>query len=291
VFEIRKFVSLASQCNPNVIEVLFVADSDRLQVSPLGELLLEMRELFLTKRVRHTFAGYAHSQLRRIKGHRAWLLQPPKAPPTRAEFGLPESTLIPPDQLMAAEAAIKKKLDSWSVDFLDELDAGIRVTVQNRMAEHLAEIGVSMHEELWPGAARTLGLSDNFIELLAREKRYGAAKKTWTQYQTWLRERNPTRAAIEAKHGYDCKHGMHLVRLLRMCGEILETGRVNVRRPDAEELLSIRNGAWSYDRLVEWAEAEDARLQGLASKSKLPSAPDIEEIDRRLVQIIQSTTS
>jgi hypothetical protein len=144
-----------------------------------------------------------------------------------------------------------------------------------------------MNEELWPGAARTLGLSDNFIELLAREKRYTAAKRDWSAYETWKRERNPARAALEAKHGFDAKHAMHLVRLLRMCREILETGKVNVRRPDAEELLAIRHGAWSYDQLAEWFDREDASLNDAVTKSTLPKAPDIEAIDRVCVEIVE----
>jgi uncharacterized protein len=285
IFELKKFISLASQCNPNVIEILFVDESDRLEVTPLGEQLIAMRELFLTKRVRHTFSGYAHSQLRRIKLHRNYILHAPSHQPTRAEFGLPETTLIPGDQLLAAEAAIRKKLDSWSVDFMDDLAPATRIAITERMTEHLAEMGIAMNEELWPGAARTLGMSDNFIELLAREKRYGSAKREWNQYQTWLKERNSTRAAMEAESGYDRKHAMHLVRLLRMAREILSTGKVIVRRPDAEELLAIRNGAWTYEQLIEWAEREDAALSEIAAASALPKAPDVAEIERRTVAI------
>ncbi len=291
VFDIKKFVHLASQCNPNVIEILFVADEDRLQVSALGERLLEMRELFLTKRVRPTFSGYAHSQMRRIRGHREWLLHPPKAQPTRGDFGLPEATLIPQNQLAAAEAAIKAKLDSWSADFMDDLAPATRQAITNRMSEHLAEIGVAMNEELWPGAARTLGLSDNFIELLAREKRYGAAKRNWTAYQTWKTERNPKRAALEAAYGFDGKHAGHLYRLMTMAREILETGKVNVRRPDADVILSIRNGAWTYERLEEWFEQADAALGDITAQSKLPKAPDVEEIDLRTMAIVREAIS
>lgn len=289
VFDIKKFVHLASQCNPNVIEILFVDPSDRLQVSPLGEKLLDMRDLFLTKRVRHTFSGYAHSQMRRIREHRDWLLHPPAHQPTRGEFGLPESTLIPQNQLSAAEAAIKAKLDSWSADFMDDLPMATRQAISNKMAEHLAEIGVSMNEELWPGAARTLGLSDNFIELLAREKRYTAAKRNWTAYETWKKERNPARAALEAKYGFDGKHAGHLYRLMSMAREILETGQVNVRRPDADVILSIRAGAWTYERLEEWFEQADAALADVTAASKLPKAPDIAEIDRRTMEILRSS--
>lgn len=286
VFELRKFISLAAQANPNVIEILFIDDTDRLQVSPAGERLLAARELFISRRVKHTFSGYAHSQLARIKGHYRWLKNPPSAPPTRAEFNLPERTLIPQDQLEAAEAGIRQKLDSWSADFLDLLDRDVREAVLQKMSEHLAELQVATDTELWKGAARTIGYGENFIQLLDMERRYSGKKREWENFQTWKKTRNPARAELEAKHGFDTKHAMHLVRLIRMCREILETGKVIVRRPDAEELLSIRAGAWSYDQLVEWAGRENADLEELAKVSPLPKAPDVERIDRLCVELI-----
>ncbi len=285
VFDFRKFVSLASQCNPNVIEILFVEDSDVLVRSTWAESLWSMRTLFLTKRVRHTFSGYAASQLGRIRRHYRWLKNPPTRQPARADFGLPEQTTIPKEHLAAAEAAIRLQLDSWSADYLDDLEPGQRTAIKNRMASHLAEMGVSMHEDLWPGAARVIGLDDNLIELMKREKQYASAKKEWRAYETWKAERNPQRAALEARWGYDTKHAMHLVRLLRMCREILAEEKVLVRRPDAEELLAIRAGAWEYERLVEWAEREDRELQEVAARSALPKVPDIAKIDKLIQEI------
>lgn len=69
------------------------------------------------------------------------------------------------------------------------------------------------------------------------------------------------RAELEAQHGYDTKHAMHLVRLLRMGEEILSTGRVNVRREDADELMAIRKGALSYDQLLEQSETLGTRIE------------------------------
>jgi predicted nucleotidyltransferase len=286
VFCLRKFVGLASQGNPNVLEILFVDPSDHLQISPAGERLLDARELFISRRVKHTFSGYARSQLKRIAGHYRWLKYPPKAPPTREEFNLPDRTLIPADQLAAAWSGIKQKLDSWSADFLDDLDRDLREAIVQKMSTHLAELQVASNEELWRGAARTIGYSENFIELLDKERGYANRERDWDNFLTWKKSRNPARAALEAEHGYDTKHGMHLVRLIRMCREILETGKVVVRRPDAEELLSIRHGAWSYDRLIEWAEREDAELEQLAVRSSLPKSPDFAAIDRLCVELI-----
>lgn len=286
IFCLKKFISLASQCNPNVIEILFVDDSDMLQVSKAGERLLAMREMFLTRRVKHTFSGYAASQMKRIDTHYRWIRNPPTSKPTRSEFGLPDQSLIPHDQLEAANAAIRKKLDSWSVDFLDDMPRDVREAILQKMSLHIAELDVASNDKLWQGAARTLGFSDNFIHLLDVERRYSTKLKEWNNYQTWKATRNPARAELEAKYGFDAKHGMHLVRLVRMCREILETGKVIVKRPDADELLSIRNGAWSYEQLREWATTEDAKLEECAKTSKLPKSPDVEAIDRECVSII-----
>lgn len=286
VFDLRKFIGLAAQANPNVIEILFVDPSDRLQVSPAGERLLAARESFLSRRVKHTFSGYARAQLKRIDAHYRWLTRPPTTQPTRDEFKLPDRTLIPQDQLAAAEAGIRQKLDSWSADFLDDLPRDVREAILQKMSLHLAELQVCADDTLWKGAARAIGYDENFIHLLDMEKRYAARKREWDNYQTWKKNRNPARAALEAKSGYDTKHGAHLVRLMRMCREILETGKVNVRRPDAEELLSIRAGAWPYEQLREWAEREDAAQEDVAKTSPLPKTPDFEAIDRMCVGLI-----
>ena len=90
---------------------------------------------------------------------------------------------------------------------------------------------------------------------------YKEAKENHRKYWEWKDNRNETRSELEEEHGYDTKHAMHLVRLLRMGEEILTEGIVRVKRPDAEELLAIRNGAWKYEELLEWAEMMDARIR------------------------------
>lgn len=117
-------------------------------------------------------------------------------------------------------------------------------------------------------------LPARFLDLLDRERRHRVALREWQQYQEWTRSRNKTRAELERQHGYDTKHAMHLIRLLRMAVEILTDGSVRVRRPDAEELLAVRRGALSFDALLEQAEAMGTRLKALAENSALPPRPD-----------------
>lgn len=286
VYDIRKFCNLAADCNPNIIEVLWTDPSDWLQVAPAGLELVEARSLFLSRKAKHTFSGYAAAQLKRIRTHNRWLLHPPAAPPTRAEFGLPEHSVISSDDHAAALAAMQKQVESWDVDFAP-LDKSERIALEGKIANTLAEMRIGSDEK-WDIAGRTLGFSENFIDALARERRYRTAQREWEQYLSWQKTRNAARAELEAKYGYDTKHGMHLVRLMRMCREILETGRVIVKRPDADELLAIRHGAWSFEQLVEWAEREDTALTEVAKSSALPHSPDRKKLDAVCARIVES---
>jgi len=124
-FELRKFFRLAIAANPTLIEVLWTDPGDHVRVTPAGQRLLDHRSTFLSKRVKSTFAGYALSQLKRIKTHRRWLLSPPSAAPLRADFGLPDKRLIGKDQLGAAEslmARFGRDNDDLAPNFLDILD-------------------------------------------------------------------------------------------------------------------------------------------------------------------------
>ncbi|MEZ4336904.1 MAG: nucleotidyltransferase domain-containing protein [Sandaracinaceae bacterium] len=133
----------------------------------------------------------------------------------------------------------------------------------------------------------TVELSESFLAILDRERRFRGAKKEWDQFRAWQRERNPARAALEAAHGYDTKHAMHLVRLSRMAVEILEEGEVRVRRDDRDELLAIRDGRWSYDELLEQAERLRARIAEAKPRSLLPEAPDDEALDAACAAIVE----
>jgi hypothetical protein len=203
VYSITKFFGLAADCNPNIIEVLWGDESDHRVVTPLGRRLLDARGLFLSRKARFTFAGYAHAQLKRIQLHHRWLVNPLTEKPTRAEFGLPERTVIPQDQLAAAQSSIEKKLEHWNLDDMTGLDPAARIAVQSAMAEMLAEIKISS-DNVWASAARNLGYDENFIRLLDLERRYLSRQRDWESYQSWLKNRNPKRAALEAKFGYDC---------------------------------------------------------------------------------------
>ena len=106
---------------------------------------------------------------------------------------------------------------------------------------------------------------------------YKIVKEKHANYWTWKKNRNETRGDLEEAHGYDTKHAMHLVRLLRMGVEALRDEEIVVKRPDAEELLAIRDGAWTYEEIVEYAEQMDAEVKGVwYEQTKLRKKPNIQ---------------
>ena len=290
IFDLRKFMHLAADANPNALEIIFTDPSDHLLVHPLMEKLFEARQAFISQKAKHTFSGYSRAQMKRINAHYRWLKDPPKAPPTRAEFDLPERTVIPADQLAAAQAAIQKQIDQWSWHEMEHLDPALRQAMQDEFSRRLLEITQwgedQVDERVWTAASRAVGFDTNFIHLLDLERRYTGRLREWQNYQTWVKTRNPARAELEAKWGYDTKHAMHLVRLSRMCREILTDGVIRVRRPDAQELLEIRHGKWTYEELVAYSDKQDAELNELVKISELPKQPDRKKLDQVCMDII-----
>ena len=298
IYEIRKFMTLALDANPNILEVLFCRDSDVLLQREAARPLREQRGLFLSAKAKHTFSGYAIAQLKRIKTHKRWLLEPPTHKPTREEHALPAETLIPADQLAAAEALVQKKLDSWEIDLSKVPDESDRIAIMGRFRETMSEIVAGIRTDIeaqharWRAAVKGVGIDDNLLAIMERERKYKTAKNEWDNYQSWQKSRNPTRAALEEKFGYDTKHGAHLVRLMRMCEEILVDGKVNVWRGDldADELKSIRAGSWSYEKLIEFAADTDARLEALyrAGGYRIAKQPDRHAVGALATTVVRS---
>ena len=88
IFGLSKFLRLALQGNPNIIELLFTPDDCVLFVDPeLGQPLIDARDLLLSRRVGERFMNYALHQLKRIERHYRWLINPITTEPSPADFG------------------------------------------------------------------------------------------------------------------------------------------------------------------------------------------------------------
>lgn len=222
IYSLVKFVRLALDGNPNIIETFYVDPQDMLYIHPLARPLLEGHDRFLSRNVGNKFGRYAIGQLKKIERHHRWMTQDPPIKPTPEQFGA-----------IASENSPK---------FPDT------------------------------GA----------------ERAYRAAIKHYRGYQQWRENRNPQRAALEVRHGYDTKHAMHLCRLLKMGIEILREGEVQVRRRDADWLRSVRQGALSYRELLTWVEKAEADLIEAERTTSLPESPDFDWAQEQVVALTEA---
>ena len=65
-YELRKFMTLLSKSNPNVMSLLWVDKKHILYEHPLAKELRNKRALFSSKEAYHSFKGYAYSQLHKM---------------------------------------------------------------------------------------------------------------------------------------------------------------------------------------------------------------------------------
>jgi len=219
IYSLAKFIRLALQGNPNLLETLYTHPDDVIFVNAAGQQLIDSRECFLSKQVGLRFLGYAQHQQQRMDRHRRWLIDPPTGAPQPEEFGA--------------------QLEGGRAKFADA----------------------------------------------DQRKAFDAAVKHWSHFRTWRANRNPSRAALEDAYGYDSKHGMHPVRLLRMGIEVSNEHTLHVRRPDAVELLALRDGSLDYAALQRMVEEHVNELQRAVESSTLPDEPDAATAEALLIQL------
>lgn len=274
IFSLRKFFLLAAEVNPNIIELLFTDPSDHFVLKSPMDKILENRNLFLSNKARYTFSGYACAQAKKIERHRKWITLGEVKCPDRGEFGLPAERPKGMDEIFGY---IKAKVEQWNLNQypLEEMQ---RAELKDTIWEILSTITkkeVSVAN--WPDQyaegvifkmKEEFDLKEDVVRFIQAERAYAKAKQTYDSWVLWKKERNVARRELEEKSGYDTKHASHLVRLMRMGYEILTTGQVLVKRPDAEELLAIKNGAWSYEKVMEHKDEIEAKLEAEYARQK-----------------------
>lgn len=174
VYDIRKWASLALKGNPNILELLWTPENYYKKVTDAGRMLIEHRDLFLTKAAKKPYTGFAYAQL----------------------------------------------------DRMEKLNKNANT--------------------------------------------------------------NEHRRALVEEFGYDCKAAYHVVRLLRMCFEILTEGTLHVQRHDWRELVAIRRGEWSIERVKEEGERLNNRIDEAMATTDLPAKPDYHKVNELIMDIVSS---
>lgn len=274
IFSLEKFIKLAAQVNPNIIELLFIDDSDILFKDRCIQSLFDNRDLFISSKVAFTFTGYAASQIARIDRQRKWFLNPFKEKPQRKDFDLPD---VEPKFLTEVDRYIKREIEKMELHNFGLSDVE-RTNIKERIWEIINQItdktiNWGNWREEYNNAVLTkihteFNINKDIIHYIKKEQEYKKAVENFDNYQRWIKERNRERFELEVQYGMDCKHASQLVRLLRMGLEIITEDKVIVKRPDATELLEIKNGSWTYEQISEYAKNMESKIMSVIKTKK-----------------------
>jgi len=282
MYELTNFMKLYCDMNPNILELLWVDNQDILETTEAYKALHYYAPKLLSKKVAFTFTGYALQQMKRIKGHNKWINNPqPEQSPVRVDFVKLQYNFMP-ENIRAKDFNLRYyNKDYLLIPYGNDI-FGLIYSKGSNTCNADGSIKKFDYESFTDDQKKQNPLM--IVKLC--EEEYKVAKETHKNYWTWKTNRNETRSELEEKYGFDTKHAMHVVRLCRMGEEILRDGVVNVKRPDAQELLDIRNGLWSYEDILDFAEQKDKLIrETLYKQSHLPKSVDVNLAAKVLMEV------
>ncbi len=274
-YELRRFIILAAQNNPNIIEILF-APQDCIQKETMEWALVKSKaKQFLTKRCKHTFGGYAVQQIKKARGYDKKINW--EETEMKRKGVLDFCYILIENDTVLFQTWVEREFDNLSYkDFaLAKIDHAHDIYAMYRMYDDEPKGIVKDADKVNSVQLHSIPKERIVEEYLTFNKdAYSTHCKRYKEYQTWLKERNEDRFKMNKEHGknYDSKNMMHTFRLLNVANEIATEKTINVRRPKEElkTLMSIRRGEYDFDKLLEEAEELMVTMDESFDKCDLP---------------------
>ena len=250
IYVFNKIIKLLLECNPNTIELLGLDEEQYLIKTPLGQELLDHKQLFLSKRAAKSFGGYASAQLRRLQN-------------AIARDSMPQQ-----EREQHIYNSVKNALEDFrrKNQLLDKGNISIYIDKSDN-PEFETEIFIDAQYQHLP--------------LRDYENMLGAMNSVIRDYDK-LGKRNRKKDDNHLN-----KHAMHLIRLFMMAIDILEKGEIKTHRTKDSDLLKrIRRGDFQkedrtfskefYDMLSDY----ESRLELATKNTCLPDNPDMEKVEK-----------
>ncbi|KAA2244830.1 nucleotidyltransferase [Chitinophaga agrisoli] len=283
-YELGRFLELLLKNNPNILELLATPEDEIRYRHPIMEQL--QVDMFLSKLCKDTFAGYAITQVQKARGYKKKIVNPiPKERKAVPDFCyvLQGHTTVPLQGWLAAHDRIQQRCGLSSVPHAKgmyalfyDADGTFRY---NGIVSGPAADDVSL-SPIPKGQTVQAYMSFN-------QEGYSAYCKEYREYWDWVELRNEHRYQGNMAHGkgYDAKNMMHTIRLLQVAVEIARENKLQVKRPNREELLSIKAGNYSYEELLQKANVLMEEITTAYPASTLRDVPDKEKITAILVHM------
>ncbi|WP_165044768.1 DNA polymerase beta superfamily protein [Dysgonomonas sp. ZJ709] len=281
-YELGRFVELLCKNNPNILEVLASPEDCVLYKHPLMDKL--KLEMFLSKSCKDTFAGYAHSQIRKARGYKKKIVNPmEKERKNVLDFCyiLEGHTSVPFMQWLERKKLKQELCGLSSIPHSKGLYA-LFYDYDRKFGYH----GIANHTNANEVSLSSIEKGEKEIAYLSFNiEAYSSYCKEYKEYWDWVADRNDNRYSTNLNHGknYDSKNMMHTIRLLQVAEEILRDGTLKVKRPNREQLLDIKSGNMDYDVLLAMADKLMESIENYALTSSLQDLPDKEMAEKVLV--------
>lgn len=285
-YEIKRFIELLLKNNPNILELLASPEDCILYRHP--SVLKLKPAFFISKLCKNTFAQYAFSQIKKARGLNKKIVNPMEE---QRKSILEFCYVIVNYGSTSITTFLEKK--GWQ-----QADCGLvainhfkdtyALFHKSQFAQNIDFQGIMSSEKANQVSLSSVPKGVEPAAILTFNKDgYSKYCKDYLDYWSWVNERNEARYSNNIAHekNYDSKNMMHVFRLLNMAEEIAQEGKINVRRPDRDFLLTIRKGDFEYDDLVKIAEDKINNIDLLFEKSDLPNAPDYERAEELLISI------
>jgi uncharacterized protein len=285
-YELRRFVQLSYNNNPNILEMLAMPDRCILYKHPAFDRLKV--EHFLSKRCKETFAGYARSQISKAHGLNKKIMTP---------MDKERKTLLDFCHVIVGYGSVA--VSEWlAQQGFEQRNCGLVHIphTKNVYALFYDANGSEGYEGIIKkpfsnevSTSSTRKGEQPVATLFCNIEGYSVYCKTYKEYWEWVEKRSEVRYENTVAHGknYDAKNMMHTFRLLDMALEIVRDSKIMVERPNRDYLLKIKSGEFMYDELLAIAESKMQAIETAFAACTLPEQPDFEAIQASLVAIRQ----
>lgn len=277
-YEVVRFLDLAKQANPNILELLFAPEDKIIWKTSNMDIILQHKERFLTKACKNSLCGYAVGQIKKARGQNKLIVNPIVKRKTVLDFCYIITPLgtVPVKEWLYIQRGNQVHQSSYGVSkvnnarnlyfiYSDYEDGryGFKGMVNKDETSNELRLSSIPKECILMGSSMTFNADG-----------YASHCKDYKQYQEWVKNRNPERYKTNEKHGqgYDSKNLMHCFRLLNMGKELATEGTLNVFRKDRDFLLKIRCGEFKYDYLINRAEELVKEVDEEFESSSLPTS-------------------
>ncbi|MGJ1447395.1 DNA polymerase beta superfamily protein [Sphingobacterium spiritivorum] len=283
-YELGRFVELLSKSNPNTLELLASPEDCILHQDPLFK-MFDIKS-FITRELVETFANYAMTQVKKAKG----LNKKVNNPLDEKRKNLLDFCFV----IDGYESiALKKWLDikQWDQKCCGLVkinhSKGLYALFYDTIGIHDYK-GILLKNDSQEVACSSVKHGEVLkAYLFVNQDAYSSYCKSYKEYFEWVKQRNESRYQATLKHGggYDAKNMMHTIRLLDMSKELIQYRKLNVRRPNREELLKVKKGTYTYEKLYEECERSINEINSMLELCTFSQKPDISNLQDILVRI------